>query len=93
MPESLEAVQVEVDVTQLVVGQVKLRKVGQGAKHVLRNVPTHKNKQTVSKQFFDHFLETKLILRQPQNVHFNLLSNVRGQNRHNVHNIMKMNIY
>ena len=44
MPESLETVQVEVDVAQLVVGQVKLRKVGQGAKHVLRNVPTHKNK-------------------------------------------------
>jgi hypothetical protein len=42
MPESLETVQVEVDVAQLVVGQVKLRKVGQGAKHVLRNVPTYK---------------------------------------------------
>jgi hypothetical protein len=51
MPQSLETIQVEVNVAQLVVGQVKLRKVGQGAKHVLRNVPTYNDtKQTVSDQ-------------------------------------------
>jgi hypothetical protein len=52
MPESLEAVQVEVDVAQLVVGQVKLRKVRQGAEHVLRNVPTYK--KTVSDQIIEY---------------------------------------
>ena len=39
MSQLLEAVQVKVDITELVVGQVELRQVGQRTEHVLSYVP------------------------------------------------------
>ena len=45
MPEVLEAVKIEVDVAELIVRQVELRQVGQGAKHVFGDVPRSKGLQ------------------------------------------------